>query len=391
MKQGRLCAVLVLAMTAVLLAPAAADVISGNDIHKFFDKYDYKYTVKDDFNWWVLPYKGSVCGDFNVDVKYGRDYTYVMAYLFDVPKDCGRFFYWDLCRRNFELNQVKLSIDGDNRLWISYEIPNRILDWNELCSDIDTIACWYEDNYNGLKVAMNKWWDYGREAEFRPTYTRPSSYSSIDAEARAHIEATSPGWEEPTNARFPDYSRNPVSDDVVSAHISETSPPREFIRSDYRPPVNRSTSNAITRPNRPKIAKVEKMPSLTPVNQGNAIAKAEMSDEQVAGVKQRFVKPRKTSYSPSAHNYAARRDANRSFAKTAEAYRAPEHQVAPYAPASKRAWIERRAGSETNMTRSDRVAGWSERTNYIHGRNMIDRSRSKILQVYSYEDKLIIH
>lgn len=390
MKQGRFCAVLVLTLTAVLLAPAAADVIGGKDIQKFFGKEDYKFTVKDDYSWWVLPYKGTGCGNFNVDVKYGRDYTYVMAYLFDVPKDCGRAFYWDLCRRNFELNQVKLSIDNDNRLWISYEIPNRILDFNELCCDIDTIACWYEDNYNDLKTAMNRWWGFDREAEFRPTYTSPGAYPNIEKEAVAHIEETSPGWESPRDSRNWDWDSNSVSGDVVSSHINETTPPREFIRPDYKPPAPRSAGYNADRMIKPKVVTMEKMPSLTSVSADNAVAKSNIGDEKVAGIKQKLTRSKRSRDSRFVDRQARISDPNRAFHKTANAVRSPGQQVAPYKPASISASSWHKVSSKLETRPPERVAGWTQRTMHTPGMNHIDRARSKMLSIYCYEDKLTI-
>jgi hypothetical protein len=388
-KQGRLYAVLVLALTVVLLAPAAADVMTGKDIHKFFDKHDYKYTVKNENNWWVLPYKGTACGNFNVDVKYGRDYTYVMAYLFDVPKDCGRFFYWDLCRRNFELNQVKISIDGDNRLWISYEIPNRLLDTNELCSDIDTIACWYEDNYNDLKSAMSKLWEYDRQAEFRPTHTSPVDYSGIEEQAASHIRETSQGYDSPEmNSPFGSSSSNVDADQVMQEalkHIADTQPDGEFMNPNNNPPVRTSANGNMNRPQTPKIAKMQQMPAMNTAGQPNNVAKAGMSTERVAGVKQQYTKPIKGHQNNALRNWASTNNSSRPFNKV-NAVLAPSREVSPNPPCSAK------VGSwHASVPKTEKVAGWSNRMNNAPGTNMIDRTRSKITNIYCYEEKLIIH
>jgi hypothetical protein len=318
-----------------------------------------------------------------------------MAYLFDIPNDCGRSFYQDICRRNYELNQVKLSIDSSNRLWISYEIPNRILDWNELSSDIDTIACWYEDNYNNLKAAMNKWWDYDREARSSSMNVSLTPQSNYDKEAMAHIAATSKIEGVPMSGQSPAQPTKPVSDEEVTRHIMETTPPMEPPVVSYEPPARQTMNNAAPQPSRPKVAKVQKM---TPqVVAGNAPAKQAMETvkqpargEEVAGIKQWANSPKNVRHSTPVHNLASPSRLQSRYAPNAvSATMKPACNLSPLAPAQMKGhWTASRSGTTPGTT--EKVAGWSNRTTQIYGCNPIDRSVPKFMTVYSYEQKMIM-
>ncbi len=103
------------------------------------------YATLDPGHAWVIGFARDELPPSFVRIIVGPDFTLVMGRLGTVPPGAGSAFYRALARRNFELAQLKLSVDPDDSVFASFEVPNRLVDREELLEDVFTLARLMDD------------------------------------------------------------------------------------------------------------------------------------------------------------------------------------------------------------------------------------------------------
>lgn len=89
---------------------------------------------------WRLVFAGRRQARVTLYVLYGGQFTTVVGRLFTVPETAGVGFYRALARKNYDFDQLKLSVDDEGGVFASFEVPTRILDERELLENIFGLA-----------------------------------------------------------------------------------------------------------------------------------------------------------------------------------------------------------------------------------------------------------
>jgi hypothetical protein len=89
---------------------------------------------------WRVTFAGHRQPTISVDVVYSDHFTVVMGQLFILPTSADSDVYKTIAERNFDLEQMKLSVDPGGAVFASFEVPTRILDRRELLENIVSLA-----------------------------------------------------------------------------------------------------------------------------------------------------------------------------------------------------------------------------------------------------------
>jgi hypothetical protein len=115
-------------------APSAADM------EKWLTEEKLPFRALEAGKRWAITFEGQNTGTLTVIVVRGKDVTTALVRLFQVPDGASAAFYQALLRQNFAMFQIKLGLSDRNDLFLSYEVPNRILDRRELVEDVKAVA-----------------------------------------------------------------------------------------------------------------------------------------------------------------------------------------------------------------------------------------------------------
>jgi hypothetical protein len=140
--------VVLLAACATAPAPppatAAAAILeppgSGPDIERYLADSGLVYVTVVPERRWMLAFAGQQLPRLVVYVVRGGEFTVVMGKLFTVADDTGLEFYRALARKNYEFDQLKLSVARDGGVYASFEVPTRLVDRRELLENIFGLA-----------------------------------------------------------------------------------------------------------------------------------------------------------------------------------------------------------------------------------------------------------
>ena len=126
------------ALPAVTVVAAPDD--AAIDVEVVLRQAGLTFTTIEPDHRWRIVFAGLRVPRIVVHVVRGQSFTVVLGKLFTVPTRVDAGFYRELARRNFELEQMKLSIDADGGVFASFEVPSRILDRRELLENIMGLA-----------------------------------------------------------------------------------------------------------------------------------------------------------------------------------------------------------------------------------------------------------
>jgi hypothetical protein len=113
---------------------------SGAEVAKILGASGLAFDTVAEDRQWRLVFAGRQLPRVTLFVLYGGTFTAVMGRLFTVPPTTGVEFYRAVARKNYDFDQLKLSVDGEGGLYASFEVPTRILDERELMENIFGLA-----------------------------------------------------------------------------------------------------------------------------------------------------------------------------------------------------------------------------------------------------------
>lgn len=113
---------------------------AGRSIEAMLADSGLSYVTVEAGRLWMIGFARGGRPPVLVQVVRGDVFTMVMGRLGTVPPHAGARFFRNLARRNFDVAQLKLGIDGDDVVYASFEVPSRLVDRQELLEDVFTMA-----------------------------------------------------------------------------------------------------------------------------------------------------------------------------------------------------------------------------------------------------------
>jgi hypothetical protein len=89
---------------------------------------------------WKLSFAGKQHPLLDVYVLYSDHFTVILGKLCTLQANTSKETYQAIARRNFDLEQLKLSVNRNGEVFASFEVPTRILDRRELLENIVSLA-----------------------------------------------------------------------------------------------------------------------------------------------------------------------------------------------------------------------------------------------------------
>jgi len=89
---------------------------------------------------WMISFAGEKLDRVVLYVIHGAKFTIVMGKLFTLAPGTDAAFYKAIARKNFDFDQLKLSVDKQGSVFASFEVPTRIVDKRELLENIFALA-----------------------------------------------------------------------------------------------------------------------------------------------------------------------------------------------------------------------------------------------------------
>lgn len=133
---------------------------------------------------WRVTFAGHKQPTVSVDVVYSDHFTVVLGQLFTMPPTADNDVYKAIAERNFDLEQMKLSVDPSGAVFASFEVPTRILDRRELLENIVSLAA----ALDSLKL------DEASQAEPVPTPRVTKPPEATVRKIRADLPPPLPDW-----------------------------------------------------------------------------------------------------------------------------------------------------------------------------------------------------
>jgi hypothetical protein len=114
----------------------------------YFEQYGWTYerVAESDFR---TGFRGDV-SSFRIVVRLAGEWVYFSIAPFVVaPQDeeCGRKLYKHLLKLNHEMNMAKFTVDNDNDVILTVELPSAALDYSEFSDALGALAYYADDNY----------------------------------------------------------------------------------------------------------------------------------------------------------------------------------------------------------------------------------------------------
>jgi hypothetical protein len=128
---------------------ADSSPISAETVASYFKELDWPFQAQDEHNW-STGYKGDNV-TFNFQVRTTDSWLYVLApFPIKIQAAAANNMYKHLLRLNYNMSMAKFSLDTDEDLILSVELPNDNLQLGEF-RDALQAACYYMDeNYAEL-------------------------------------------------------------------------------------------------------------------------------------------------------------------------------------------------------------------------------------------------
>jgi len=113
---------------------------SATQIPSMLRQSGLEFVTLDPGRRWRVSFAGRMHPIVNVFVVYSNAFTIVWGKLFTLPNGAGSDIYKAIAERNFDLEQMKLSVDPAGEVFASFEVPTRIMDRRELVENIVSLA-----------------------------------------------------------------------------------------------------------------------------------------------------------------------------------------------------------------------------------------------------------
>ena len=152
MKIGRL-AFALSAAAFVCSAPALADVASdAAKVESLLTQAGYKYQRTSSNSVFWVPMKGDNLGDFRVILATGEELEVMFVVIAKkseinlTPELTAKMLY-----ENHDLDRVKVGIDDDGDAFVRTDSSVRVMDAQELKTEIDQVAAAADEVYGKIK------------------------------------------------------------------------------------------------------------------------------------------------------------------------------------------------------------------------------------------------
>jgi hypothetical protein len=113
---------------------------SATQIPSMLRQSGLEFVTLDPGRRWRVSFTGHIHPIVNVFVVYSNAFTVVWGKLFTLPDGADGDIYKAIAQRNFDLEQMKLSVDPAGEVFASFEVPTRIMDRRELVENIVSLA-----------------------------------------------------------------------------------------------------------------------------------------------------------------------------------------------------------------------------------------------------------
>jgi hypothetical protein len=113
---------------------------SGEQIDSMLRQSGLEYDTLEPGHRWKLSFAGKQHPMVDVYVLYSNNFTVILGKLCTLEASSGKEVYQAIARRNFDLEQLKLSVNKNGEVFASFEVPTRILDRRELLENIVSLA-----------------------------------------------------------------------------------------------------------------------------------------------------------------------------------------------------------------------------------------------------------
>lgn len=113
---------------------------TGAQVERYLADSGLNYLTLEADRRWMIAFAGNQVPRLVVFVVHADAFTVVLGRLFTVGDEAGVDFYRKLARKNFDHDQLKLSVDDRGGVYASYEVPTRLLDRRELLENIFGLA-----------------------------------------------------------------------------------------------------------------------------------------------------------------------------------------------------------------------------------------------------------
>ena len=135
-------------------AAARSSAISASEINNILEKAKINFARGRDENHWLVVFEGESRKSWTVQII--RDDKFVVLNIaltrLDPNNNANQEMLLRLMQLNFRLDQAKLGLGQDGVLYMAYEVPSRLVDYEELVSNVYSLVRWADRNYKQLEA-----------------------------------------------------------------------------------------------------------------------------------------------------------------------------------------------------------------------------------------------
>lgn len=117
-------------------------------IHQYFDTYGWQYEFDQEMTTWHTGFRGKGC-NFNIFVHLTDNWIiFSISPFVNAPDDerCRAKLHTYLLRLNYIINMAKFSLDDDEDLVLTVELPTENLQYSEFEDGLNALS-YYGDTY----------------------------------------------------------------------------------------------------------------------------------------------------------------------------------------------------------------------------------------------------
>lgn len=120
--------------------------ITAETIESYFKQLEWLFEQKDDHNW-STGYKGENV-EFPFYIRTSGSWLYVLApFPIKIQAAAANNMYKHLLRLNYQMSMAKFSLDTDEELILSVELPNDNLQLGEFRDALQAVCYYMDENY----------------------------------------------------------------------------------------------------------------------------------------------------------------------------------------------------------------------------------------------------
>ena len=128
---------------------AENSAISAETVEDYFKQLDWPFQRNDEHNW-ATGYKGDNA-EFRFYVRTTDSWFYVLApFPIKVQPAAANNLYKHLLRLNYNMSMAKFSLDSDEDLILSVELPNDNMQLGEFRDALQAVCYYMDGNYAEL-------------------------------------------------------------------------------------------------------------------------------------------------------------------------------------------------------------------------------------------------